>query len=96
MRDLFKKAMAGSMIAGAALLVAACGTDTDATMNNTMTTDLEADAWNDMGMANDMGMDMGNDMGMNTMTNDMMMNDMSNDMMMNDMTMNTTDPINGM
>lgn len=40
MRDLFKKAMTGSMIAGAALLVAACGGD-NAEVNNT-TTDLNA------------------------------------------------------
>ena len=40
MRDLFKKAMTGSMIAGAALLVAACGGD-NAEVNNTMT-DLNA------------------------------------------------------
>ncbi|MBA3676813.1 MAG: hypothetical protein H0W74_05350 [Sphingosinicella sp.] len=40
MRSLFKKAMTGSMIAGAALLVAACGGD-NAEVNNT-TTDLNA------------------------------------------------------
>lgn len=34
MRDLFKKAMTGSMIAGAALLVTACGGSEDATANN--------------------------------------------------------------
>jgi hypothetical protein len=41
MRDLFKKAMTGSMIAGAALLVAACGGGDNAEVNNTMT-DLNA------------------------------------------------------
>ncbi|HEX8585207.1 MAG TPA: hypothetical protein VF680_12440 [Allosphingosinicella sp.] len=34
MRDLFKKAMLGSMIAGAALLVSACGGGEDASANN--------------------------------------------------------------
>ena len=34
MRDLFKKVMTGSMIAGAALFVAACGGGDDATTNN--------------------------------------------------------------
>jgi hypothetical protein len=34
MRDLFKKAMTGSMIAGAALLVSACGGGEDASANN--------------------------------------------------------------
>jgi hypothetical protein len=35
MRDLFKKVMTGSMVAGAALFVAACGGGDDATTNNT-------------------------------------------------------------
>jgi hypothetical protein len=35
MRDLFKKVMTGSMIAGAALLVSACGGGEDASANNT-------------------------------------------------------------
>ena len=34
MRDLLSKVMTGSMIAGAALLVAACGGSEDATVNN--------------------------------------------------------------
>jgi len=34
MRDLLSKVMTGSMIAGAALLVAACGGAEDATVNN--------------------------------------------------------------
>ena len=34
MRDLLSKVMTGSMIAGAALLVAACGGSEDATANN--------------------------------------------------------------
>ncbi|HEY0412200.1 MAG TPA: hypothetical protein VGD66_03555 [Allosphingosinicella sp.] len=35
MRDLFKKVMTGSMIAGAALFVSACGGGDDASTNNT-------------------------------------------------------------
>jgi|SRR6476661_6932486 hypothetical protein len=35
MRDLFAKVMTGSMVAGAALLVAACGGGGDNTANNT-------------------------------------------------------------
>jgi hypothetical protein len=35
MRDLLSKVMTGSMVAGAALLVAACGGGDDATVNNT-------------------------------------------------------------
>jgi hypothetical protein len=35
MRDLFKTVLTGSMVAGAALLVAACGGSTDNTTNNT-------------------------------------------------------------
>ena len=35
MRDLFAKVMTGSMVAGAALLVAACGGNGDNTANNT-------------------------------------------------------------
>jgi hypothetical protein len=39
MRDLLSKLVTGSMIAGAALLVAACGGSEDATANNTYTTE---------------------------------------------------------
>ncbi|HWH18668.1 MAG TPA: hypothetical protein VNT77_10110 [Allosphingosinicella sp.] len=42
MRDLFKKVMAGSMIAGAALLVSACGGGENAEANNTAMTDMNA------------------------------------------------------
>lgn len=41
MRDLFSKAMTGSMVAGAALLVAACGDDR-AEVNNTAMTEMDA------------------------------------------------------
>ena len=69
MRDLFKKAMLGSMIAGAALLVSACGGGEDASANNMagnvvddglMATDNSAvDAMNGSG-------NLGMDAGMNT------------------------------
>ena len=51
MRDLFKKVMTGSMVAGAALLVVACGGSEDATANNA------ASAYNDTGLmgGNDTG-----------------------------------------
>ena len=49
MRDLFKKAMTGSMIAGAALLVVACG-GAGSEANNTATTEMDA---GDMGTTND-------------------------------------------
>lgn len=41
MRDILKKVTTGAMIAGAALLVAACGGDTE--VNNTNVTDLGND-----------------------------------------------------
>lgn len=68
MRDILSKAISGSMIAGAALLVAACGGDRDTTETNNVGVAAE-DPWaNDMGMGNDlygndMGMGMGNDLG---------------------------------
>jgi hypothetical protein len=77
MRDILKKVTTGSMIAGAALLVAACGGDTEA--NNTATTDLGNDTSMDMN-ATDMGVDM-NETDMN-MT-DMNMTDMNASMDMN-------------
>ena len=51
MRDLFKTVMTGSMVAGAALLVAACGGSSDNTANNTMNNGTD-DAL--MGSTNDM------------------------------------------
>lgn len=50
MRDLFKKVMTGSMVAGAALLVAACGGNKTDEANNTATTDMNM---TDMGTTND-------------------------------------------
>lgn len=61
MRDILKKLTTGSMIAGAALLVAACGGDTAA--NNTAT-----DMGNDVSMDTNMG-DMGLDANMTTDAN---------------------------
>jgi hypothetical protein len=70
MRDILKKVTTGSMIAGAALLVAACGGETEA--NNTA-----VDMGNDVSMDANMG-DMGLDANMSTdmnMTTDMNMVD---------------------
>ena len=55
MRDILKKATTGAMIAGAALLVAACGGDNAA--NDTNATDLGNDVSLDAN-ATDMGLDM--------------------------------------
>ena len=98
MRALISKVLTGSMIAGAALMVSACGSSTETTTDNTMVTDMNATegmdtmtdnmtavdgAMNSGMMANDtMGMDSGMGMG-----NDMMM---SNDTMMTSNTMTTT------
>ena len=79
MRDILKKVTTGSMIAGAALLVAACGGDTAA--NNTamdMGNDVSLDA-----NATDMGLDM-------NATTDMNATDM-NAMDMNTTTTTTTE-----
>jgi hypothetical protein len=73
MRDILKKVTTGSMIAGAALLVAACGGDTE--VNNTNVTDLGNDTMMDMN-ATDMGVDMNAATDMNA-TTDMNMTDMN-------------------
>ncbi len=52
MRDLLSKIMTGSMVAGAALLVAACGGSETAETNNTMTEMDTTDAMMD-GTTND-------------------------------------------
>jgi hypothetical protein len=68
MRSIFKKAMTGSMVAGAALLVAACGGG-DTAANNTMANDLGADPMYDTNLtATD---DMNGFGDMNTMGNGM-------------------------
>lgn len=92
MRDLFSKAIAGSMIAGAALLVAACGTNEEAATDNTTfaTDDAMMDAGTNDVTAIDAGttgadanLGMGADM---NMSNNMMMDtNMSNNMTMNNM-----------
>ncbi|MBN2972640.1 hypothetical protein JW805_11500 [Roseomonas aeriglobus] len=90
MRALLTKALTGSMIAGAALLVSACGGSTTNTTENTVITDLNAtDATMDGTMSDNMTpVDgaMGNDM---MMSNDTMM---ANDTMMS----NTTTTTNAM
>ncbi len=68
MRDILKKVTTGSMIAGAALLVAACGGDTAA--NNSTMTDLGNDTMLDAN-ATDMGLDMNATTDMNGMSTDM-------------------------
>ena len=88
MRALISKVLTGSMIAGAALMVSACGPKTDTTTENTMVTDLNATEGMDTMSDNMTSVDgaMGNDMMGNggMMANDTMM---SNDTMM---TTNTT------
>lgn len=92
MRDLFSKLLTGSMVAGAALLVAACGGSTTA---NTSDTNMAMDNSMDMGTMNDVtavdgatgsdsNMAMGNSGGMmsndsgSMMSNDSMSSNMSN------------------
>jgi len=89
MRAILSKVLTGSMIAGAALLVSACGGTTETTTENTVVTDLNVtDATMDGTMTDNMtAVDgaMGNDA---MMANDSMM--MSNDTMMMSNTMTTT------
>lgn len=84
MRALFTKAVAGSMIASAALLVSACGETTDTTADNTTVMDVNAtDPVLDGTTSDNMTMvdgATGNDMGM---ANDTM--SMGNDTMGNGM-----------
>jgi len=91
MRAILSKGLTASMIAGAALLVSACGGTTETTTENTVITDLNAtDATMDGTMSDNMTpVDgaMGNDM---MMSNDSTM--MSNDTMM----MNSTTTTNAM
>ena len=78
MRDILKKVTTGAMIAGAALLVAACGGEAE--VNNTAETDLGNDTMMDMN-ATDMGVDMNATTDMNA--TDMNMTDMNASMDMN-------------
>lgn len=80
MRALLSKVMTGSMVAGAALLVTACGGNKDEAANNTAMTEMGA---------NDMTMEMGNDVtAVDAGTN--MAGNMSTDMTMNANTTSTT------
>jgi hypothetical protein len=67
MRDILSKVMTGSMIAGAALLVSACGgSGNESATNNTTANGLESEPmYNDMGMDNGLDAGLGNasDMG---------------------------------
>ena len=92
MRALISKVLTGSMIAGAALMVSACGPKTETTTENTMVTDLNATEGMDTMSDNMTSVDgaMGNDMmmGNGAMANDTMM---SNDTTItNTTTTNTT------
>ncbi len=90
MRDLFAKMMTGSMVAGAALLVAACGGSETADTNTANMTEMEATdpmmegTTNDVTAVDGAAMD-ANMMGGNmTMDANMMGNAMATDMMSND------------
>lgn len=88
MRALLSKALTGSMIAGAALLVSACGGSTNTTTENTVVTDLNAtDATMDAGTMTDNMTAVDGAMGDNSM---MPMDDMNSSMAMNSTSMNTT------
>ena len=92
MRALFTKAVAGSMIAGAALMVSACGSKTtENTSDNTMVTDMNATEGMDTMTDNMTSTDASGNGGM--MANDSSMSGnssmMSNDTMMSNSTGNT-------
>lgn len=87
MRALISKVLTGSMIAGAALAVAACGPRTETTTDNTMVTDMNATEGMDTMTDNMTAVDGGMNGGM--MANDGMM--MSNDTMMANDTMMSND-----
>ena len=65
MRALLSTVLTGSMVAGAALLVAACGGTEEAEVNNVAETELEGDVANDM-TAIDAGTAMDANMAMDT------------------------------
>ncbi|HEX8381881.1 MAG TPA: hypothetical protein VF592_00755 [Sphingomonas sp.] len=85
MRALISKVLTGSMIAGAALLVSACGGNNETATENTMVTDLNTTEGMDTMSDNMTAVDGGMNSGM--MANDSMM--MSNDTMMANDTMMT-------
>ena len=86
MRALISKVLTGSMIAGAALAVAACGPRTETTTDNTMFTDMNATEGMDTMTDNMTAVDGAMNGGM--MANDTMM---SNDSMMANDTMMSND-----
>ena len=99
MRTLISKVLTGSMIAGAALLVSACGGNNETATENTLVTDLNAtegmDTMTDNMTAVDGAMNggmMANDSMM--MSNDSMM--MGNDTGMSNSTTTTTTTTNAM
>ena len=84
MRSIFSKVLTGSMIAGAALAVSACGPKTETTTDNTMVTDMNTTEGMDTMTDNMTAVDGASNGGM--MANDTTM--MANDTMMsNDTTM---------
>jgi hypothetical protein len=85
MRALISKVLTGSMIAGAALMVSACGPKTETTTENTMVTDLNATEG--MGTMSDNMTAVDGAMDNGAMANDTMM---SNDTMMTTNTTKTT------
>lgn len=76
MRALISKLVIGTMVAGAALAVSACGDKTETTTDNTLVTDMNAMDDMDMGTMTDnmtaVDGTMGNDV---MMANDLMAND---------------------
>ena len=82
MRAIFTKAVAGSLIAGAALMVSACGSKTTNESDNTTVTDMNATEGMDTMSDNMTSVDGAN--GSGAMANDSMSNGsmMSNDTMM--------------
>ena len=85
MRALISKVLTGSMVAGAALLVSACGGNNEATTENTTVTDLNATEGMDTMTDNMTAVDGATNTGM--MSNDIMM---SNDSTSTTTTTNTT------
>lgn len=89
MRSIFSKVLTGSMIAGAALLVSACGGNNEPATENTTVTDLNATEGMDTMSDNMTAVDGGMNSGM--MANDSMMMGNDSSMMGNDtMTTNST------
>jgi hypothetical protein len=86
MRALISKVLTGSMVAGAALMVSACGGNSETTTDNTMVTDLNATEGMDTMTDNMTAVDGAMNGGM--MANDTMM---SNDSMMSNDTMMAND-----